>query len=185
QALGSHNIKAHKDVLAHLVQIMDERIDKIPDDDDKFPCAEADPRIVVVLEELPGLLRLAADVDGRQNGPLANEIKAHFGRLLAESRKAGFRLVIISQRADADIIGGFERDQAPIRVSFPVLSASAVKMLHPACPDEQAEEHLYALPSYALISRPGLPVARMRSPQMGDYRTFRDAIARHRSEPDK
>lgn len=183
QALGSHNIQAHRDTLKHLVAIMDERIAKIPDDDDKFPCTEADPYIVVVLEELPGLLRLAGDVDGKKNGPLATDIKAQFGRLLAESAKAGFRLVIISQRADADIIGGFERDQAPITVSFPVRSASAVTMLHPACPDDQAKEHLTALPSYALISRPGIAVARMRSPEMGDYRTYRDAIAQHRSEP--
>lgn len=185
QALGSHNIEAHRDVLKHLVQIMDDRIAKIPDDDDRFPCNTTDPYIVVVLEELPGLLRLAADVDGKKNGPLANEIKSHFGRLLAESAKAGFRLVIISQRADADIIGGFERDQAPITVSFSVRSASAVTMLHPACPPDLAKEHLSALPSFALVSAPGLPVARMRAPEMGSYTAFRDGIARHRSEPDK
>lgn len=185
QALGSADVEQHLAVLERLVGIMDDRIAKIPDDTDVYPCGETDPYLFVVLEELPGLLRLAAAKDGRRNGPLLTGIKAAFGRLLAEGAKAGLRLLLISQRADADIIGGFERGQAPVRVSFSVDSKDAVRMLHPAAPDELATAHLTALPSYALVSAPGLPCARLRAPHVGDYGAFHAAIARHRSEPDR
>lgn len=184
QALGSTNLQAHLEVLHRLVAIMDDRIAKIPEKDDVFPCSTADPYLFVVLEELPGLLRLAAHVDGKKNGPLHTGIRAAFGRLLAEGAKAGLRLLLISQRADADIIGGFERGQAPVRVSFSVDSKDAVRMLHPSAPDELAEAHLTALPSYALVSAPGIACARLRAPEMGSYGAFHSAIAEHRSEPE-
>lgn len=184
QARGSTNVGEHLAVLQHLVSVMDERITKIPDDRDVFECTDADPYLFVVLEELPGLLRLAAQEDGKKNGPLQTAIKAAFGRLLAEGAKAGVRLLALTQRADADIIGGFERGQAPLRISFSVDSRDAVRMLHPAAPLDVADAHLSAPPSYALVSAPGLACGRLRSPYMGDYRSYRDAIARHRSEPD-
>lgn len=188
QALGSADVTEHLAVLERLVAIMDDRIAKIPEDTDVYPCGVDDPYLFVVLEELPGLLRLAAAHDvsiSNKAAKIAPRIRAAFGRLLAEGAKAGLRLLLVSQRADADIIGGFERAQAPLRISFAVDSRDAVRMLHPAAPDELVTAHLTALPSYALVSAPGLPCARLRAPFMGDYGAFHAAIARHRSEPDQ
>lgn len=184
QALGSTDIHQHLMTLQRLAAIMDERIAKIPEDSDVFPCSTSDPYLYVVLEELPGLLRLAAHQDGKKNGPLYTAIKSTFGRLVTEGAKAGVRLLLISQRADADIIGGFERGQAPWRISFSVDSKDAVRMLHPSASDELVEAHLTALPSYALASTPGLPCARLRAPHMGAYTDYHSAIAEHRSEPE-
>ena len=188
QALGSADVTEHLAVLERLVAIMDDRIAKIPEDTDVYPCGVDDPYLFVVLEELPGLLRLAAAHDvsiSNKAAKIVPRIKAAFGRLLAEGAKAGLRLLLVSQRADADIIGGFERGQAPLRISFAVDSKDAVRMLHPNAPDDLASAHLSALPSYALMTAPGMPCARLRAPHMGDYRDYRNAIARHRSEPDQ
>jgi hypothetical protein len=174
QATGSRDVREHLAVLEHLAKIMDDRIESIPEDSDVFPCTAADPWLFVVIEELPGLLRLAKQQGGKDK--LADQIQAAFGRLLAEGAKAGIRLLLITQRADATIIGGFERGQAPLRISFAVEGKDAIRMLHPACPDEVALAHVSALPGRALLSAPGIPYARLRSPEMGDYVAFRDRI---------
>jgi S-DNA-T family DNA segregation ATPase FtsK/SpoIIIE len=182
QAAGTRSLEEHAIVLEHLVKIMDDRIAAMPDDLDVFPCSAADPYLYVVLEEFAGLVRVATLADGRRNGPLATRIMAAYGRLIAEGAKAGLRLILISQRADASVVGGFERGQAPVRVSFSVLDKEALRMLHPAVPDDVADAHLTAPASYALVSGPGLPYARLRSPRMGSYGVFRRAIARHQAQ---
>ncbi|WP_431879914.1 FtsK/SpoIIIE domain-containing protein [Amycolatopsis sacchari] len=188
QALGSKDPEAHLAVLEELCRIMDERLASMPDDTDVFPCSTTDPYIWVVLEELPGLLRVAQATDDLHKGqrgyvPLVARIKATYGRLLAESAKVGFRVHVITQRADATIVGGFERGQAPLRISFAVDSTEAVAMLHPAADLDTAKAHLNALPSYALVSAPGLPCTRLRAPLMGSYQDFYARIAAHQVVP--
>jgi hypothetical protein len=171
-ATGAGDIAAHADVLDELVTIMDDRIARIPADQDVYPCGPNDPYLVTLLEELPGLLRRAAQVDGRKNGPLHARIQSAYGRLLAEGAKAGFRLIIVMQRADATIIGGYERAQCPLRISFAVDDRAAVRMLHPAASDELADYHCSAPAGRALVSMPGLPIGRFRSPEMGSYQEY-------------
>lgn len=177
-ALGTRNITEHAEVLERLVAVMDDRIARIPDDVDVLPVDEHDPYELVVIEELPGLIRAAEAVDALHKGdrkyiPLVGRIRAAYGRLMAEGAKVGFRVVIVMQRADASIIGGFERGQASFRITFPVLDPASVQMLHPSCDTETAARHATEKAGIALVSGPGVPLARMRSPQMGDYASFR------------
>lgn len=181
-ALGTRNIAEHAVVLERLVASMDERIARIPDDVDVLPVDEHDPYELVVLEELPGLIRAAEAVDALHKGdrkyvPLVGRIRSAYGRLMAEGAKVGFRVVIVMQRADANIIGGFERGQATFRITFPVLDPASVQMLHPSCDTETAALHATEQPGIALVSGPGIPLARMRSPQMGDYASFRSNVS--------
>jgi hypothetical protein len=176
-ACGSADIDRHVEVLEELVDVMDDRISRIPPDEDVYPCGPEDPYLVTLIEELPGLLRRAGQADVKApcvKGSVkrADRIKAAYGRLLAEGAKAGFRLVIVMQRADALIIGGYERAQCPLRISFAVDDRAAVKMLHPAASDDLAEWHCSALPGRALVSMPGLPIGRFRSPDMDSYRQY-------------
>src|SRR5690606_39574113 len=85
-ALGTRNIAEHAVVLERLVARMDERIARIPDDVDVLPVDEHDPYEVVVLEELPGLIRAAEAVDALHKGdrkyvPLVGRIRSAYGRL--------------------------------------------------------------------------------------------------------
>jgi hypothetical protein len=82
----------------------------------------------------------------------------------------------VMQRADATIIGGYERGQCPLKISFSVDDLAAIRMLHPAASDELASFLVSALPGRALVSMPGLPVARLRSPEMGAYGDFRENV---------
>jgi S-DNA-T family DNA segregation ATPase FtsK/SpoIIIE len=178
-ATGAGDIEAHADVLEELAGIMDERIARIPDDLDEFPCTAADPYMLCLIEELPGLLRRAAQVDAaapRGAVKLKDRIQLAYGRLVAEGRKAGFRLVMVMQRADATIIGGYERGQCPLKISFSVDDLAAIRMMHPAATDDVVALHVSALPGRALVSMPGLPVARLRSPEMGAYQDFRTNV---------
>lgn len=181
-ALGTADLADHAEVLEVLVKEMDERIARIPDELDVLPASPDDPYRVVVLEELPGLIKAAQDQDARHKRdpkyvPLLARIQGAYGRLLAEGRKVGFRLVILMQRADAAVIGGFQRGQATFRISFAVQDPESVKMLHSACSTEVAEAHTTAVPGRALVSGPGIPVARLRAPEMGDYATFRANVS--------
>lgn len=182
-ALGSSKPEEHAEVLEALVAEMDDRIARMPERLDVFPCTSDDPYEVVVVEELPGLLKAANSFDAIHNTQrgavkVAARIQAAYSRLLAEGRKVGFRVVIITQRADASIIGGgFERGQLTLRISFPVDTPEAVKMLHPTVDPITAEQHVIAPAGRALVSGPGLPLTRMRSPEMGDYGAFLDEIA--------
>lgn len=186
-ATGSADIEAHAQVLEHLVKIMDDRIAAMPAHLDVFPCGTEDPYFLVLLEELPGLLKRAADEDARMKpkGTLHSRITSAYGRLLAEGAKAGFRLVIVMQRADANIIGGYEREQCPIRISFPVGSPAAVSMLHPSVSDEMAKWHCAGDAGRALLTMPRVPFLRFRSPHMDSYQDFREAVtAASPAEPD-
>lgn len=177
-ALGTKDVYRHADVLETLVERMDDRLARVPDDADVLDASDDDPYEVVVIEELPGLIRAAKAEDTLHKGEknrtsVEARIKAAYGRLVAEGAKVGFRLLIVMQRADADIIGGFERGQCTLRLSFSVADPSAVKMLHASVNDDQAHAHTVAAAARALVSGPGIPVAGLRAPEMGAYADFR------------
>ena len=119
-AMGTRNLAAHINILERLVREMDLRIEQMPRGHDSVPITPDCPLIVAVFEEFPGLVRLLA----MTNKDLEKRARLLLGRLFGEARKAGIRLVLIAQRADANVIGGFERDQC----SHGIRSVSA------ACP---------------------------------------------------
>lgn len=177
----SGGAQAHLDVLDALVSEMDRRIGSLPAGCDKLPISEATPLVLVVLEEFAGLIRLASRAPKPPAGQpkLVDQIQGQVGRLLSEGRKAGIRVLLIAQRADANIIGGYERGQATLRLSFSVDSADAVKMLHSGVDAATVEAHATAPKGVALLSAPELPLLRIRGPYLpGEYAAYCELVGR-------
>jgi hypothetical protein len=179
---GTADVDAHVDLLQRLVDTMDQRIAHLPPRRDQVDIGEGCPLIVAVLEEYAGLIRAAGALDeGKKSGGRVERIKLLVARLVSEGRKAGIRLVIIAQRFEASVVGGFERDQMTIKLSFRVGNAASVEMLHPTGRVE-AERHAVSPPGVALLSGPGVPLVRVKSPYIGcadddtAYGTYWDAI---------
>ncbi|MDN5917379.1 MAG: hypothetical protein L0I76_20155 [Pseudonocardia sp.] len=165
-ALGTGDPAAHPALLEELVAAMDKAITGIRPGRDSVNLDEH-PVTVVVVEELPGLLRWLDAADKT----LAKRARTALARLLAEGRKAGFRVLLVTQRADAAIVGAYERSQASHRLSFRVDTADGLKMLHPDIDMDTAAEHSSAGPGIALLSAPGASLTRLRAPHMtyADY----------------
>lgn len=170
---GLADVDAHAVMLERLVAEMDARIRRIPPDRDSIPVGHQAPLIVVVLEEYPGLLGAADSLDKK----LGARIRAAVRRLLAESRKAGLRIVLVTQRADANTIGAFERGQCGWRLSFRVENADALRMLHPSAAAELVDEHMSAAPGVALLTAPGQALTRLRGPAIGGYAAYARLVA--------
>ncbi|MEK6440124.1 hypothetical protein [Pseudonocardia sp. T1-2H] len=166
--LGLSSPAAVESHLVALVADMDARIGRIPVTSDVLPINDDDPLRFVVLEEYPGLLRWLDALDPKTG----KRVRALVARLMAEGHKAGIRVVMVAQRAEANVIGSTERGQASIRVSFRVDSHDAVKLLHPDADPGTAGIHAGALPGVALLSAPGVPLARVRAPWIGSYAEY-------------
>ncbi|MBV9407060.1 MAG: hypothetical protein JO211_17055 [Acidobacteriaceae bacterium] len=184
-ASGSADIEAHAEVLEALVEEMDRRIAAMPSRIDVYPTSADDPMRFVVIEELAGLITAAAAADamapkpkpGQRSAPkLVDRIKGAYTRLLAEGAKAGFRVLILVQRAEAGVIGGFARDQASLRISFRCDNVDSIKMLHAQADRPTAELHATAESAIALVSGPGLPLLRGKAPHMPSYAHFCDLV---------
>lgn len=173
QAVGLADPARIVTVLDDLVAEMDRRVAEIDPRSDRVALSWRLPLIVVVLEEWPGVLRLLDQLDARGAGKAA---RAAVSRLLAEGHKAGLRVVMVCQRADAAVIGGAERANIGGRVTFRVDAAEAVKMLHPGAGLGLVHEITTAPPGVALLELPGRSVGRVRSPWIGGYGAFVDRI---------
>lgn len=140
--LGSYPEQA-LELLIRLVGVMDERIAHLKESHiDKIEEFSQDmPLIVLVLEEFPGLIR-QAELEDKSLKPaerLTPKIRGLVGRLVSESAKAGIRVVLVAQRADAEILDGASRAQMGQRFTFGVDNTDAVKMLHPQAEGELVE----------------------------------------------
>jgi hypothetical protein len=179
---GTANPDDHAASLERLVELMDQRIAMLPPRRDQVDITEGCPLIFYVLEEYPGLLR-AAD-DGKRSSGRVDRIKLLVSRLISEGRKAGIRLVLLAQRFEAAIVDGFTRDQCTVRMSFRVGNATSIEMLHPTG-RPAAEEHAISPPGVALLSAPGVPLVRLKSPYVGyasdgaEYGAYWDAVIAH------
>lgn len=152
-------------VLTALVHEMDARLRRLPWDDDRLPCGVGFPDdwVVVILEELPGLLAALSAIDRK----LAETAKLLIGRLAAESRKTGMRLVMCAQRFEANTTAGATvRSNAGLRVSFQVENSTAVGFLHDDAGPDVVAEHVSAAPGVALVSAPGARLRRVRAPHV-------------------
>lgn len=160
QALGMANPAAHADVLERLVRRMDARIAELPEGADRVGIGPDQPLVLVVMEEYPSLVKALKTTDKATH----TRLSAALFRLLTEGAKAGIRVLLVSQRADAEVVGGFERAQCTTRLSYRVDSVDALRMLHPGVDSELAGEHAVARPGVCLLTRPGEPLTRLRAP---------------------
>ncbi|NMH98909.1 FtsK/SpoIIIE domain-containing protein [Pseudonocardia acidicola] len=173
QTCGLADLDRIEKVLAGLVAEMDHRLTVMPADRDIMATGPGVPLIVVVLDEYPATLRALDAADTKQG----KRVRALVARLLAESHKVGFRVVIAAQRAEAAIVGAAERAQAAGRLSFRVDSPDTVKLLHSDA-DDLAGAHTTAPPGIALLTWPGRPLSRIRAPWIGSYAAFVSAVER-------
>lgn len=181
QAVGTQDVQAHVTVLHRIVAEMDRRISELPDREDTLVPSLANPLLLVVLEEFAGLLRLASTLPTpRGEAKVTDQLRALFGRLVSEGHKVAIRLVVVSQRADASIIGGFERGQLGLRLSFRVTDPEALAMLHPEGRD-WFTDHAHAPAGVALLETPTQTVTRVRGPRLtgddlADYAQYWDQV---------
>ncbi|WP_214370668.1 hypothetical protein [Pseudonocardia sp. H11422] len=176
QSSGLADLAAHEAVLRRVVDEMDARIRDLPADRDTLAVTPARPLLVVVLEEYPGLLRVLDAAKSRDDDP-GKRVRALVSRLLAEGAKAGVRVVILAQRAEASVVGAFERAMCSLRISFRCDNRASVDLLHPGADPAVADAHTAALPGIALLSRPGHDLTRIRAPFLGGYAEYVAAIA--------
>lgn len=169
---GLASVEAHAALLERLIADMDRRIKLIPPDRDTVELGPSNPLLVVVLEEYPGLLR-AADAADRKLGA---RVRAGVSRLLAEGHKAGVRVVIVAQRAESNVIGGFERAMCGLRLSFRVDNADSLRLLHPGAAVDRLDEHMSAPAGVALLTGPGAGLVRIRGPWIGGYPAYTTAV---------
>jgi hypothetical protein len=155
---GLGSVEAHAVMLEAAVAEMDRRLAGLPVVRDRVETGPGLPLWLIVLEEYPGLLR-GADAAGKEVG---RRVRAAVARLLAESHKAGMRVWLLAQRADATLIGGFERSNLGLRVSFRS-DKDALKMLH-ALADEVVDAHVAAAPGVGLLSGHSAGFVRFRAP---------------------
>lgn len=144
--LSPTDIAAHYAVLAWAVEEMNRRnVALQASGRDKWGhFTAAFPLIVVVIEEFPGLIR-AAEMDDSTQGrkpaeKLAPKIRSAIETLAAEAAKAGIRLVLIAQRADAAIVGGPTRSNFSVRITHRLDEPEGVRMLHPGLDPETVKE---------------------------------------------
>lgn len=170
---GLADVDAHARLLEKLVIDMDRRIRYIPEHRDTVELGRDCPLIVCVLEEYPGLLRAADAADKK----LGQRIRGCVSRLLAESHKAGMRVILVAQRAESNVVGGFERAMCGFRVSFRVDNADSIRLLHPSIAVDRLDEHMTAAPGVALLSAPGIGLSRFRGPWIGGFSAYSTAVA--------
>lgn len=171
QALGLGDLDAIEKTIAGLVADMDYRLSVMPPGRDILAIGPDMPLTVTVLEEWPATLRALDAADPKAG----KRVRALVARLLAESHKIGHRLILAPQRAEASIVGAFERAQCGGRLSFRVDSIDSIKLLHPSDADDYAAGHTSAPPGIALLSWPGRPLTRIRAPFV-DYAGFCAAV---------
>ena len=174
QAVGLRDLGRVERVLAQLVAEMDRRIGALPLEVDRLTTTAADPLVLVVLEEWPGVLRALDTGTDKTRG---KRCRALVARLLAESHKAGFRCLTVAQRAEANLIGGAERDQCDGRLTFRVGSNESIKLLHPDAAADLVAGHDTAPDGVCLLTWPGVGVVRARAPWIGSYRAYCRRIA--------
>lgn len=165
-------------VLRELVAEMERRLELLVElGRDKLGPTSENPVIFVILEEFAGFVRAAknADRDRKPAERIAGEIERLVGRLVAESAKVAFRIVTITQRFDADLMGGGARSQFGTRITLRVESADDVRMLHPQATPEDAAEILTAPSGRALVQLPGLGIRRAQM-DITDYETYRERL---------
>lgn len=139
------------------------------------------PLILLVLEEYPGILEAAEMedmADGRKPADrIAPRIRARVSALVAQSAKAGVRVLLLMQRAEvAAGLSGSARSNFGTRIQLRADNPDGVRMLHPSATPEECEAVGQFLPGVGLIAAPGLSRRRFRADFVPDYATYYDHV---------
>lgn len=160
----------HLELLTAAVDEMNRRIATLSElRTDSVSISEDVPLIVLVLEEFPGIISGAEQHDkatgARTDARIAPRLRLLLGKLVAEGRKAGIRVVLLAQRADAEVIDGRSRSNFTHLISLRTDSAG-VAMLHPT-----AEPSMLAgvPPGRGLAEGSAMPLSLVQLAYMGGY----------------
>ena len=174
QSMGTKDVETHVEVLDRVVEVMDQRVQGLAarDIDKLSSFSPEEPLFLVVLEEYPALLETLKV----QDKAAYQSVRANVSRLLLEGAKAGIRVLMIIQRADASIIGGVERSNIAIRFSLRVDNADAVRMLHEGIDKDLSEMVTGFKNGLALMQVPGEPISRMRVAYVDSYSAYSSVV---------
>lgn len=178
-ALGGKDHQHVVDILEGLVVEMGRRmtmlrragLDKVETFSEKLPL------IAIVLEELPSIVRSLDSFDkvtgAKPADRLAGRARLAIERLLSESRKVGFRVIVLAQRPDAEVIGGYARSQMPTRIALRMSAAEDFRMALSDVSKEMAEQAMNSPAGVGLIRTPGTDLLRrFRVDHVPSYQAF-------------
>lgn len=167
---------------ARIAQLVRERADKITGFSRELPL------IVVVLEEYAALLEAAEDEDLASGRRAAERFEPQIRRLVrqivSQSAKAGVRVLLSTQRAEANVLGGASRSNFGVRMSFRVDNPDSVRMLHPAADAGLCAVVASFQPGVGLLDRPDGPSAIVRGP-VTEYQQYVDRVLSFRRACDE
>jgi len=175
-------------MLSWAVRLMDERIqegvrakkrEKIPTDDPAYP------HIFIVMEEWGNTVRSAKVYDQGQKPAdrVSGLIEAHMNRLAAEALKANMSILLIIQKASADVLLGI-RDQLAVRCSFAQPTKDSAEMIDESITRENAERMQKAKPGVGYWYFAGEEPVWFRAP-LASYEQYFDTMEKHyRGRPD-
>ncbi|RYQ33957.1 hypothetical protein, partial [Bifidobacterium pseudolongum] len=149
--------------------LLEQRIDKIEAYDENTPL------ILVVFEEYPGLLAAFGAIDAangaRGKDRVELKLKSAVQRLALEGAKAGVKLVLLAQRADASLLTGVLRSQLTARFSFRQ-DSDGLRMLHEEITPAQINTMTHFLPGMGYVEIAGTtPITQYRADFIG-YQDF-------------
>lgn len=180
--LGVDNQERTEEMLRWVKNLSDRRISKMRElRIDKYELFSARfPLLLLVLEEFPGILEAADDqdiIEDRKAGKkVGNRIRALVRQIAAQSAKAGVRILLLAQRAEANILGGNARSNFAIKMSLRVDEPESLKMLHPSATPEDCEAAGLFKPGQAFFDRPGDGRQIIRNHFVGEYRKYFDYV---------
>lgn len=149
--------------------LLEKRIDKIEEYDEDMPL------VLVVFEEYPGLLAAFNAIDASNNARgkdrVELKLKSSVQRLALEGAKAGIKLILLAQRADASLLTGVLRSQLTARFSFRQ-DSDGLRMLHEEITPTQIEKMTHFLPGMGYVEIAGTtPITQYRADFI-DYHDF-------------
>ena len=179
-ATPAENLEAMQSLVAE----MEQRIEWLRRSHlDKIPLTQF-PLVMAVFDEFPKTLA-SAEADDKATGRkpaerIQPQIFHALSRLIFESAKVGFRVVLVSQRADASVIGGAVRANIGTFICFGI-DRQGVAMFWPYLDSEAQDQPANYRPGEALVSLPTSPEpvhAQMDYLAYGEYcrRILRHAI---------
>lgn len=165
-------VKAESD--RRIEAMWDRRIDKYAAFSPAFPL------IVCVLEEFPGIVEAAQDEDaaeGRKPAErIAPRVQSLVRQIAAQSAKAGIRLLILAQRAEASIVGGNARSNFAVKMSLRLDEPESLRMLHPTATPEDCAQVENFPPGVGYFEQPGRRREIIRTDLVGDYSVYAQAV---------
>ena len=165
-------VKAESD--RRIEGMWDRRIDKYT----RFSAAF--PLILVVAEEFPGIIEAATDEDAAEARKPADRIAPRLQSLIrqlaAQSAKAGIRLLLLAQRAEANIVGGNARSNFAVKMSLRLDEPESLKMLHPTATLQESALAAVFPPGVGFFEQPVERREIIRTDLVGDYAVYAQAV---------